>query len=374
MENLKVWQGLFDLFLWGVIVLILSPALKYPYKLIKSRRVFGILLILLFCIFPFWGGDYFHYKDSFDIIKMGGYTHLEAMYSWLILNVVDDYSIFRLIIWGFALTLLFLAYKRVGQNFDQALYYFAALYLPWFSYARASLAMACILLGITFLVKPIRRFKIMSMIMGVTMVGGAIFFHKSAIVGMVAVLATFFVSDTKRNKIILTILLYPIAVYFIAKAMDYYMMMDFSFDEETNIFVSERKRDRFLSGSGGFRFRGLGATIGDILNRGSMLLMPICFVYFAVKGYYQKLTKIEKYFGAYVLCIVLLAVGFILTTGYSTQILFYRTLFYAYPANAVFLSAIKSRNEIKGLPNVIYWMGFAGSAYVLLYATYCAIV
>jgi hypothetical protein len=58
-ESLTLWQGVFNIVLWGIIVWILSPSLKYPYTLSKAAKFWGIVFIVLFYLFPFWGGRLF---------------------------------------------------------------------------------------------------------------------------------------------------------------------------------------------------------------------------------------------------------------------------------------------------------------------------
>ena len=366
MESLTVGQGVFNLVLWGIIVLILRPALKFPHKLKKARKVWGIILILLFCLFPFWGGDYFHYEDIWNETRQGGYSSLEPVYIWLI-GYTGSYFVFRLIVWGLSLLLLFGTYKRVGYSFDLSLFIFATLYMPWFSYARASLAMSCILFGLTFLSKPLKRANLFSILIGLAIVGCSEFFHRSALLGIVAVVASLLVVDNKRNRILILFLLYPVIIYLMSYVLDITMTLDL--DNDT--YITAKRRDNYLLGER--NIGGWGERLEAYLNQGALIIVAVAYIVLVRKGLYQSLNRLEKLISSYSLCVVLLAVGFLITkSDYSTYILYYRLLLFSAPATAVFLASMKGRYFLKRWYNVIFWMAFCGTLYALLYAIHCA--
>lgn len=370
-ETATFFQALFNVGLWGLIVLVLRPALKYPYCLSNKARMMGILLILVFCLFPFWGRDYFHYMEAFRDVKIGSRSNLEPFYEWIIVNVADYYVVFRLIVWGLALILLLYAYKRVFRSFDLSLFYFAALYLPWFSYARASLAISSIILGITFLTKPLRRSSLLSILIGFSLIAISIFFHRSAVLGIAAVVGSILIVGDNKYKLLLILVSLPVAVYFVSHYMDTILLQFIGMDSDMDVFFSERKVNGYLMGES--NERGLGGLLGDFLNRGAVLIMPIAYTVLVFKGYYQQFNRVEKLVSAYTLCVIFLAIGLVSVGDYNMNVLFYRTLFFSYPANAVFLMSIKNRNLIKGIYGVIYYVGIVGSMYALVYSTYCAL-
>ena len=57
MEEITIYKGLFDLAIWICIYRVLLLATKAPYRLKLSNRIIGMSLILLFCLYPFWGGQ-----------------------------------------------------------------------------------------------------------------------------------------------------------------------------------------------------------------------------------------------------------------------------------------------------------------------------
>lgn len=365
-ESLTLWQGVFNIVLWGIIVWILSPALKYPYILSKAAKFWGIVFIVLFCLFPFWGGDYFHYKEYFYEIQRGGYSKMEEVYTWIIENFGYSYTFFRLIVWGGALFALFTAYKRVGNSFDLMLFYFGALFLPIFSYARVSVSIAFVMLGMSFVYKPIKHFRLGSILLGFAIVACSIFFHRSAVIGIAGFLATLLLIYNSKWKTILVVLLIPVFAYLASNLLNSFFDIDFSSaDEQLN-----RRRDDYLSGTA--RYKGIGERISSLLTYLPMYLSAVAYIIQVSKKHYNTFSISERGFASFVFALMLLALVFSIDLGYNTSVLYYRSIYFAMPANAVFLSVMTRNGYNKGLMKTILWIGLLSVAYNLLYATYQA--
>ena len=364
MEEITIFKGLFDLALWFCIYRVLLPAFKFPYRLKRSNRIIGMFLILLFCLYPFWGGDYYHYRDSFEFIKSGGYNHFEDIYGWIITNLAYSYTFFRLIIWGSALTLLFLSYRRVGMNPDMTLYLFGVLFVIRFSYARVSLAMAIILLGLTFVYKPIKKFKVISYILGLAIIGSSIFFHRSAVIGIMAAIVTLFLMKNSRWKIIAIALLMPLATFIVSYFLGSMLNMSF----ETYDTSLDGKIENYLTNT--VSERGIAVKIQTFLMQTPMYLSALLCAILAIKNKIEEFSTVERAFTYYVFVIMLVSFGLSFGVGYETSVLAHRTMYFAMPANAVFLMTVKTRKAYPQFFKIIYYFAFAASLYALLYSTY----
>ena len=93
-----------------------------------SRSLF-IVLITIFCLFSFWGGDWFHYQYGFE--HVAEITHMEPVYLWLYTHS-HSYLLFRIIVWGSAVFLLLRAFKRLQINNDVAIAFFSMASTPFF--------------------------------------------------------------------------------------------------------------------------------------------------------------------------------------------------------------------------------------------------
>ena len=108
---------------------------------------------ILFCLIPFWGGDYFHYMEIFPMLKQGwNQLNVEEIYEFFA-RYSPDYHFFRFIIWGTAFWLVCKCIRILHLNFDLSIFFFTSLFLYKFSYARVSLCMAIMYLGLAVMSK-----------------------------------------------------------------------------------------------------------------------------------------------------------------------------------------------------------------------------
>ena len=357
------FKGVTCLFLWGLVYLVLCRASRKPYRLTKPARILGFVFVLLFCLYPYWGGDYFHSMHSFEDIKAGAYNHFEDVYGWII-SWAQSYTIFRFIVWGSALTILFFTYKRVNHNFDLILFYFGALYMVRFSYARASLAMAIILFGMTFIYKPFGKHKFISYFLGALVICCSEFFHRSALVGILSAFFTLILIKNTKKKVLLLIVLIPFASIVVSYMLG--SLLDMSF--ETIDASIDGKLDRYTSGESGER--GIASRISAFLQNTPMYLSVLAFLILVINNRIEKFSMIERSFAYYMFIIMLIVIGLSMDVGYNTDVISLRIMCFAMPANAVFMMSMKSYKNDNKLFNIIYYMALSACIYTIMYATY----
>lgn len=362
---------LIDIAIWLLLCYNLGYATKKPYSLPKRNRIMAYLLILLFCLFPFFGGDYFHYLTNYNNVKLGHYTHLENVYIWIIQNVGFSYTFFRFIVWGIALLLTIKAYHRLEINSDLALAFFGIIYLPWFSYARASLAMSLIFFGISYIAKPVYRKRLLSYLLGFFCLAISVFFHRTAIIGIVCSIGGLFLRNPKKNTILIIILTFPIIVIGLKYLLNHVMSID---PVEYGNYISSRQRDDYLLGSaqGGISM-GLGPYIMVFLARAPIFLWAIAYVICVFKGYFHTCAISIKIISSYAFLIVVLAAAFSIDLGYNTYVLYYRTLIFAHIPFAVFMAYLKESNYLPKYFSFVYYLSIFGVIYTLVYSAYCTL-
>ncbi len=204
-----------DFITQGSSILTLSSLILYLWifylsKNPKNRNSRNILL-LLFVIFPFWAGDFYHTLFDFPRLQKGVAGHYEEVYVWIIQNV-PNYYIFRFVVWGGGLLLLNYTFKLLKSNKNLFWQSFIICGLIWYSYARVSLAMAMIYCGVAILYASDRK-TIRDFILGYILIFGAFFFHKSAIFGIGIVCAAIYLKNVRLQ--ILLIFLFVFALCFI---------------------------------------------------------------------------------------------------------------------------------------------------------------
>ena len=120
-----------NLLMVAFLLLLGRKGLSEPYTFRPWRRYLMILVSLVFCLFSFWGTDWFHYAEMYiNLVYMDGFnTSLEGVYYFIANYLSPNYMVFRAIIWGSALYLLCLLFRHVSVRGDLLLVIFCALWL-----------------------------------------------------------------------------------------------------------------------------------------------------------------------------------------------------------------------------------------------------
>lgn len=371
-ESASLFQMIFLLSVWILIFIIMKPSFYYPYKVVKQNRNVAIFLTLIFCLYPFWGGDYFHYKSMFFEYKAGEYIPLEYPYKWIMDHLPSSYVLFRFVVWGGALLILFRVYKTIALNYDLCLFFFMTMYLPWFSYARVSLAMSLLILGLTMMVSPnygkYRRRKFIGLL--ILLASG--FFHRSAFIGMIAAVGALFLLNLNKKRLFLILMSFPFLVLLMQFVINKFMLIDLDYDT----FITVNHRNLYLNNTDDIQaISGWGERISNFLTRTPLILIGYLYILTVYKGYYKSMPKTIRAISSYAFIIILIAIVFSFDLGYSTYVLYYRTLTFAMIPSAVFLSYIREQKiKLSKLNNIVYYMGILSAFYALLYTTYCTIV
>ena len=101
--------------------------------------LYAFVLVVYVCV----DNDWYHYQQiisDYDFSSRAR-NHGEKVYGVIARLVDRNYLLFRIIVWGGALLITTLTFKRFKINLNNAVYFIIAAFLLKFSYARATLAM-----------------------------------------------------------------------------------------------------------------------------------------------------------------------------------------------------------------------------------------
>lgn len=348
-------EVLFDIVLYFFICAFFIRALsKTVFS--RFRIVVGSIFILLFFFFAYWGGDYFHYKNGFDIIKENPFveTSLEDVYYWII-SISPSYLFFRIIIWGsvFALYLIILSCLKIPVQVG--LLSLAAFSLLRLSYARASLAMAIMFLGLAVLSSNLIHKKTLSTLIGLGLVSVSFFFHKSAYFGIVMILCAVVLSSINKKGVSLAVMFAIVATSFILVRTYIGDFMMASIDpEESNLSleIGQKYLGRGISAS------GWGGRIRDFAE-----MVPYywgLWIYFRLrlKGVLKKSPRAMLYFANLFMIIVLVATVFLFSFGgLNTAFLNHRFMRFNLIPLAIFMSLCYINGYEKKLVKINIYIG-----------------
>lgn len=359
-----------DFVILTLIYMCLSPVLIRQKAVSKLRLNCGIFLSVLFCVLALWSGDWYHYKVIFE--KLNEYSnwtsHMEGIYDFLIKYVCPDYLSFRLLVWGTTLGFYYMIVKRLGLNQYYAWTIFGLGFLPFFSYARASIVPATFILGATFIFVPMLRQKKESVSLGLLLIFLSVFLHKSGFLGVLIMLFCFVVPQTTKNSWFYFLLGFVVASFTLQYLFRYALSLDFG-DESYISYFTERARD--TASSNFYGSLSIGPRIVKILEQVPYVLTAI--LAFKIQNEYQApkgimtIIKFEFY-------MVFFSLFFLLDLGASTSDLYVRYLRYTIISGAVTLAYAYQYGLFKRYTKFIIWLSVFCSFYQVAYEMYCKLM
>ena len=172
--------------------------------------LYFIIYAMFYCVNP----DYFSYREWMNITfneQTLSYWTREKVYAYIImfcqsLDISYPFELFRLIVWGTGLLLVFLTAKmyRSIQMPGLVVMFLFVLYSGTFSYGRVSLAMAVYFLGVSILMWGKNAFI---KLLGITLALCSYFFHHQLIIGIGLLPGIILPFEKKRTIVFALILL-----------------------------------------------------------------------------------------------------------------------------------------------------------------------
>lgn len=361
-----------NLLLIFILYIYTKPAFVSRY-LSPVRIKVAIALCFVFCLFSFWGADWFGYLSYFEWAKSGFIEQvpMESFYLWLIDEVCTNYMQFRMIVWGLALVLFIFTLRRLKLNMGLALFFFCCIYLIYFSYARATLAMTLIFAGYSLLWEHNGKIVLRNRIIGLLLIGLSFFCHKSAVLGIAAVAMALVVKKWGRNGVILVLLSFPLLVL----AMKFFLQDMFTTivsDEESTLGQYAQAGANYMERKTGFS--GIGTFIQkNIFERLPYFILALC-CYKEIKSPSAKYTPPIKSMMVLLFVLVITSLIFAFDLGVNTKTIFSRYLRYAQIPACIVLTYMYSNGIQPRLIRWAYIIGIIGCFYTLIYSMYNVMV
>lgn len=353
----------------------LKPILNYSGQFSSNQITFTKFLVFVFCIFSFWGPDWFYYIPVFQNLKNLDRTHMEDIYVF-ISQISPNYIFFRTVIWGSAVLLAINLFKRIEVNSIIALLIFSAIWLIWFSYARVSLAMALMFWGVAIIYKPLFGIKTFSFLVGFAAIFASLYFHKSAAFGIFIIilsLAThlFFQKFDGNFFLFLSIIIILTAFLLLQNFLVDFMLFD-NFGEDNLVAQATVSGQRYLDASGGSK--GIGAIIAQILERAPYYLTTICCIKAFGKGpFFATIPPSVKIFIYIAFFTTIFSTFFVFGTSLNTTIIFERFMRFAILPCSIVTAYCYEHKETHLEAKCVIFSGIIGVSYQLLYTFYCTL-
>ena len=340
---------------------------KIKNKNVKKKEQIVILLMLVLFVFAFYGGDYYHMKEDFRDIKSGEII-IEYPYMFIANYLSFDYSSFRMVVWGLMLLLIVNTYRRLPQS-NFSIFVLAIVFVLTLSYARVGLAMAIMFYGASFLVDPQKRHKILSFILGLSLMFISYYFHKSALFGIIILLFSFLVRKLNKLIVLLAVILIPLVAALLKS-----LVASFLYDaSKLENIVNVERGLHYMYDDYASSF-GLGMIIQNTLSWSPFYLTTLLILMLIFENRYSTLNKSAQFYGNTTLFIVGIATCFgLIDFGVNTNLFYYRFLNFAIIPMCFFTAYCLKIGLHKRLIYFFLITGFMGSVYSLLYRYYLAI-
>lgn len=369
-----------NLLMIAFLVLLSRKGLREPYIFRPWRRYLVILVSFVFCLFSFWGTDWFHYAGMYiNLVYMDGFnTSLEDVY-YLIANYLSpNYLVFRAIVWGGALYLFCLLCKHVSVRGDLMLALFCAIWLIDFSYGRIVMAYTMMFLGGAVLMKPVRGKMLLSVTLGFSLLGLSLFFHKTAFFGVALVLLALFPRLLNKRTFVLVMMIYPFVLLLVQLLLIQFMDTAVDPNEHNS---SSAAGQAYLSDD----TREIGPAYLVYLILRYLPYYLVCWIAYKVNLYQLEDDTKEKdarlllpegvpseirFFSRLTVYVVLVSTVFLFDLGANTFTLYMRFLMYGFIPACVVLAWAWQNKFCPRMVRLTFLLGLAGTFIGLLYSFY----
>lgn len=364
------WLVGLNLLMWFIAYSMVHQALDTPYYLTKYKKRAAFCILLLFCVYSFWGSDLFHVYDAYHELVQNNW-HLESTYHWIAANLApNSYFLWRLIVWGLASILLWGTFSSLNINKNLAIAIFLSAWMIWFSYARASLSMALAFYGFA-LIHSTKRWVKFGKLLGGAFILGSFYFHKSAsFVIVCCLIVTIFPFFKKKAWWLPLILLLPL-LYYLQQQLPSILLGNLETDSEEITSYIERGQGYMEASK---KIQGIGYTLGQLLERIPYYMVAITSFRIITSDYADKLPKDIIAFMKVLVLITFTASIFMFNLSFNTQVIYERFMRFSFIPTCVILTYCLEYKIFHKWHRYALWIAIMGSAYQLTYILYCSIV
>ena len=349
--------------LFNILIFILLYYSSVWNKIRNNNIIntFVIFLIITFCTYTYWSGDYFHYYDIYVFFQKNHIVfHLEDIYEDILL-FSSTYETFRLCIWGSGILIILFSAKLLHVKQSQILYLFIIFYLLKYSYARAAFAITILSFGYILLLKYLtNKRNIILLLLSVFILIFSTQFHDSIVMALAVVPLSFI--PLNKHRIILLMVFYPLLVY-IVNTFFFPFILNNIVDEE-DVYVSAIENTTTILAHG----KNVGTLVVNTLT---VLPIYLSMAYLIHKVYFLKIeiSKTTHYLLNFSFLLIYTSALFAFLPN-NQDIYYFRILFMSYVPLIFVLSRYISSIGVSKYLNYIFYLAAFNQLYTLIYKLY----
>lgn len=353
---------LMDSVLFAVSFLLLYRANKLPHRASSHMQLFAMVLFLCLCVFAFYDADYFHYRDVLLNASWES-SHIEKVYYPIFEICRDQYYLFRLIIWGGAITCLVLSLRNLPLDKNFALLCFVGLCVSKFAYGRVSLAMTLSMLGIAIAFSEHKK-ALPYFIIGGLVVYTSSFFHSSMVFGIAMILLSVLTMNMGKKTLVLGIIGLIILIQFFQIYAGGFIEQMIDSDDTQALSTAQYYIYSDFTGN-----QGLSMIVQTLLERIPLYLLLFELTVIRWKGEYKKWPSSIKVISNFSFWTIIAATIFLVETSVNTYTFYYRFIHFAYLPTALTVAFLIKNKIRESLSKTILYIGVVGSFYSMFLYT-----
>lgn len=207
MQHLTFPQLLFSMSLWIITLLYYSQSLYSRKFAMQKRYFFFCIAVIVFSTFAYANLDFFHYKESYELIIQYKYNGFwEPFYHYLINVLPPYYYLWRLVIWGISTVIIVLIFKRIQAPPSLSCLCFVLILMTYFCVPRNTLGYVFLYFFVTFITKPTNN-KFFSYAIAILGIYCSTFLHKSMPIYIIILFVSFL--PMKKSTYLFSVIAFP---------------------------------------------------------------------------------------------------------------------------------------------------------------------
>ena len=359
MEKVSFFGILFSFILWLAIYRTNNILYKKRKNVRNNSYLSYTLISILFCTFAYYVGDFPHYAIYYkECLSSSTTIHVEQVYFWLIKNMPKSYLLWRFWVWGTAVIIWVMIYKRMKFPAKYGCLIMTLILLYYFSAPRQSLAFAILFYSLTFIFYP-KKNKYFSYILAFVGIYISLFFHKTTIIYVLFFVLAFV--PFKRMAFIFSAVGFP---FLYGAIMLYSVLFIGMFVEEESALVDRSIRYLGAESFGGFTAWGWVMFVVSRVPIFYSIVYCIWLIYFKQEQTPSIIKIMVKY--AY----ICMYVGLLFFQQETSSFLSPRFLDATYyPLSIVLVYYLMQENKSKQMKTILN-MFFLSNFYLFAYTLY----
>ena len=211
MNAYSYYSGKLGLICFAIyLVMLIRGRFTFPGTISQSRNYWFVFLgMALYSVLGFLEPDTYHYHRIYEEMMVSGLrVYVEPFFYWLAIHLPHSYVLWRFFIWGTASFLMIQSAKMLDLNANVLCFMAPLLFLLQLSVTRGAIGLALMVFCAILFIQSLEKKKVVLVIVAILGIFASTFLHKSMIIFIVILVASYLIPLNKRTFIV-SLILFP---------------------------------------------------------------------------------------------------------------------------------------------------------------------